>query len=77
MDQLYTINNFEDGATAREVNSPRTLEACLRTGIDPYELLPKSKKRFAKNKALTEEMVETKYNAYEVKRKGLIAIFSK
>lgn len=27
--------------TGEPVNSPRSLEACLRTGIEPDELLPK------------------------------------
>ena len=44
--ELVTIENFEEKAPAR-VNSPRTLEACLRQGVKPEELMPRCAKRRA------------------------------
>ena len=35
MELIITINNFEDGGVCRDINSPRSLEACLRAGLDP------------------------------------------
>ena len=36
-----TISIDEGIATGQRINSPRSLEACFRTGIEPEELLPK------------------------------------
>ena len=46
MNEIYSILNFESGGTPKVPNSPRTLEACLRSGIDPTSLLPKNLKEF-------------------------------
>lgn len=74
MEILVTVDNFEQNHGAyREINSPRTLEACLRTGLDPSELYPRSK-RFFNEKGLTPEMVNFKFDAFESKRKGSIFI---
>jgi hypothetical protein len=73
MESLITILNFED-YPSHEINSPRTLEACLRCGYEPNELLPKNKK-FFHSRELTDEMVTLKYEAFERKRKGLIESF--
>ena len=73
MENLYSVLNFEDGNTAHEINSPRSLEACLRAGLDPSELMPKTRKEFVK-KDLTDEMVDIKFQLFEKKRRG---IFSK
>jgi len=35
MELIIDINNFEDGGICRDINSPRSLEACLRSGLDP------------------------------------------
>ena len=35
-----SIENFEDNDVTREINSPRSLESCLRSGLDPSELYP-------------------------------------
>lgn len=69
MDNLYSIMNFEEGGAVRDVNSPRTLEACLMCGIDPAELKYKKPEKFI-SKTLTEEMTEKKYATFERKRKG-------
>lgn len=68
MESLITILNFED-YPGHEINSPRTLEACLRCGYEPNELYSKNKKSFFA-KDLTDEMITTKYEAFERKRKG-------
>ena len=39
MELIITINNFEDGGVCRDINSPRSLEACLRAGLEPSGLL--------------------------------------
>ena len=68
MEILFSVENFEENnGNYREINSPRTLEACLRSGLDPAELYPKSRAQFA-SKTLTKEMVDIKYDAFEKKR---------
>lgn len=69
MDVLISVENFEDGGTALEINSPRSLESCLRSGLDPSELFPKPYEKFA-SKGLTKEMVEIKLDNFEKKRRG-------
>jgi hypothetical protein len=52
------------------------LEACLRSGLDPAELFPKSRASFnAKN--LTKEMADIKFDAFEKKRLDKIDIVKK
>ena len=67
MEVLISIESFEDGENVREINSPRSLEACLRAGLDPSELYPKPKNRF-KTKKLNDEMIGMKYEHFEKKR---------
>lgn len=70
MEILISVDNFEEAnGRYREINSPRTLEACLRCGLDPSELYPKQK-RDLYEKGLTKEMMEIKMNFFEKKRKG-------
>lgn len=74
MEVLISIENFEEaGGKYREINSPRSLEACLRTGLDPSELYPRSKHEF-KEKGLTKEMLDIKYTTFENKRRDKITI---
>ena len=67
MENIYTIHSFEDAG--RAINSPRSLEACLRVGIDPSELVPRTLKSFAK-KGLEEDFVQKLHGNFERKRKG-------
>lgn len=69
MEVLISIDNFEDGENTREINSPRSLEACLRAGLDPSQLYPKSREAFV-SKKLTKEMIDVKYDHFEKKRQG-------
>lgn len=73
MDLIITVDNFEDGGAAREINSPRSLEACLRSGLDPKELLPKPRGAFV-SAQLTKEMVDAKVAMFEKKRKDKILV---
>ena len=70
MEVLISIENFEDASGKyREINSPRTLEACLRSGLDPSEVYPKPRGHL-KEKGLTPEMLDIKYQAFQNKRRG-------
>lgn len=71
MELIITIENFEDGGNVREINSPRTLEACLRSGLDPRELAPKPRGAFA-SKDLTKAMIDAKIQMFEKKRRDKI-----
>ena len=71
MEIPISVENFEDGETAREINSPRSLESCLRSGLDPSELFPKAFEKFS-CKNLTKEMVQIKLENFEKKRRGSI-----
>jgi len=65
--QLYNIHNFESGEAPRTLNSPRSLEACLRAGLDPSELLRQERESFDE-RGITEKMCDMKFNAFERKR---------
>lgn len=69
METLISVLNFEQAEGGAEINSPRTLEACLRAGYDPSELLPRQRRAF-KEKGLTEEMIDIKFSTFERKRQG-------
>eukprot|EP01038_Epipyxis_sp_PR26KG_P009960 gene9960-13393_t len=74
MDIVFSVENFEEnGGLYREINSPRTLEACLRSGLDPAELYPKKPDQFI-SAELTKQMVEIKFNTFEKKRQDKIQI---
>lgn len=70
MEILFSVENFEEpGGKYREINSPRSLEACLRSGLDPAELYPRPKRELM-SKTMTEEMLEIKFKTFERKRQG-------
>ena len=73
MESLYSIDNFEDGDACHEINSPRTLEACLRTGLDPSELMPKSRKSLTR-KYMSEEMIDLAVSQAQWKRGELLKV---
>jgi hypothetical protein len=73
MEVLISVENFEDATGKyREINSPRTLEACLRCGLDPTELYARPKGQF-KEKGLTPEMLDVKYQTFQTKRLGKLS----
>ena len=63
--ELITLQNFE--TAHKPINSPRALEACLRTGVDPATLLPKPLSYF-KKKYKKDEIVLMHHNYHENKR---------
>ena len=86
MEILITVENFEDSGASekyREINSPRSLEACLRSGLDPAELYPKPKNLFLRSlkssiratSPLTTEMMDIKFDAFNKKRSGFNIYF--
>jgi hypothetical protein len=75
MEVLISVDNFEEpNGRYREINSPRTLEACLRTGLDPTELYPRSKTEF-KDGNISKEMLDIKYGTFQSKREGKVPFF--
>ena len=67
-DTIITVSNFEDGGEYREITSPRTMEACLRCGLDPSDLYPVDKESL-RRKGMTLEMLDLKYQNIERKRR--------
>ena len=92
MEAIFTIENFEEGGSNVEINSPRSLgkvlfqflffhnnmftEACLRLGLDPIDLVRKPRRHYL-SKELTQEMVDIKYNFFERKRQERISAVKK
>ena len=74
--QMYNIHNFESGEAPRTLNSPRSLEACLRAGLDPSELLRQERESFDE-RGITEKMCDMKFNAFERKRHEKIKYMNK
>lgn len=73
MELLITIHNFDNPENIeKDINSPRSLEACLRSGYDTIELYPKGRSDFYEPH-LTDEMLEIKYQRFERKRQEKIA----
>lgn len=71
MEVLVSVENFEEpNGRYREVNSPRSLEACLRSGLDPSELYPRSKGSL-RERGLSPDKLEIKFTSFETKRKGI------
>ena len=71
--RLISLDNFIDSETgrARRINSPRSLESCLRQGIDPSELKPIKVDVFIQEEQeLTglKEVVVCKFEHYEERR---------
>ena len=61
------MENFMKGPKPRVINSPRSLESCLRQGLDPAELIPKSLSKFQAENALR-EVAQVKFEHYEERR---------
>ena len=65
--ELVSLENFMKGPKPRVINSPRSLESCLRQGLDPAELIPKSLSKFQAENALR-EVAQVKFEHYEERR---------
>jgi hypothetical protein len=57
---LVSLEDFMKGKKPRIINSPRSLEACLRQGLDPAELIPKSLAKFQEENDIR-EVAQVKY----------------
>ncbi len=66
-ESVVNINNFINGNEYNEINSPRTMEACLRQGIDPSELYPQDKESF-RTKGMSDGMLNLAFSNAERKR---------
>jgi hypothetical protein len=81
MEATLSILNFESGGPggkAGEITSPRSLNACLRVGFDPRELLPLPIDAFSMTadhkRHLTTEEQKIKYSHFEARRREKIRI---
>lgn len=70
--EIIDITNFESGDETRQINSPRTLESCLRQGIDPSELYTRDRGSFHQ-KGMTKDQLDLKYTNFQRKRQEKIA----
>ncbi|CAM9619138.1 unnamed protein product, partial [Ectocarpus sp. 13 AM-2016] len=73
---IKSVLNFEHDGKAEHISSPRSLEACLRSGCDPQDLMPRSPKTFAVKGELP-ELTEIRHNFFEARRKEKIAMVKK
>lgn len=69
MNNVRSIEHFEADPSHAPINSPRSLEACLRLGYNPAELLPRLKSDFQRP-TFTAEMVDIAARNAEKKRRG-------
>ena len=73
MDVQYNISNFEDENGCRPITSPRSVDACLKAGLEPNDLLPKPRKAFVRPN-LTDQMIDIAFNLEEKKRKEYVVM---
>jgi hypothetical protein len=64
---IVDINNFISGNEYKEINSPRSMEACLRQGLDPSELYPHEKESY-RRKGMSDAMLNIAFANAERKR---------
>lgn len=65
---LVTLDNFEEHVP-RPINSPRSLEACLRLGVDPLDLVARDVESFL-TKGTERALAEMQQQHFERRRKG-------
>ncbi|CAM9178745.1 unnamed protein product [Sphacelaria rigidula] len=74
---IKSVVNFEgEDGKAEPISSPRSLEACLRSGWDPQELMPRKPKSFAVRGELP-ELTEIRHNFFETRRKEKVEAVKK
>ncbi len=69
---MTTLENFDPHQTKARINSPRSLDACKRQGIDPNELLYVSMEEYkqrVKKRGLDPELLKIRWEHHEEKRK--------
>ena len=67
--ELVSIDNFHEHPN-EQINSPRTLEACLRCGVDTAELYPQPIDAFKANNREVFALTKIKFDHCEEKRQG-------
>ena len=74
MEVAFSVLDFEKGRNgmAAPITSPRSLDACLRAGYDPNELLPAFPEAFPKSldgkRQLTKDEQMKRYEHFEARR---------
>ena len=67
--KVISLDNADFSKKSQIINSPRSLEACLRVGVDPYELyklnMDEFKKKYPDVKKLSQELLKYRYEAEE------------
>ena len=66
-DQAVNLENF--AGTNKAINSPRSLEACLRQGVDPAQLVPRE---FVVKKGELEDVARFEHGHYDKRRLGTL-----
>lgn len=66
-----SLENLDDYEQRRTVNTPRSLEACYREGIDPSELLYRPPEDFYEQ-GLSPRIQELNFSLFEAKRKDSV-----
>ncbi|CDW85779.1 UNKNOWN [Stylonychia lemnae] len=80
--KYISLENFDDSAKdALLINSPRSLEACRRQGIEPRELVFQSLKKFKKSlgieaNSLTPQIIQMRYEHFEQRRREKLQILT-
>ena len=67
--ELVSIDNFAKHP-GKPIDSPRTLEACLRCGVDTAELYPQPPEAFKASPQEVFALTKIKYDHFEEKRQG-------
>ncbi|CDW82720.1 UNKNOWN [Stylonychia lemnae] len=68
---MISLENLDDYNGRALLNSPRSLEACQRIGLNPKELIYKPIEDF-KDKNLDHQIVQIRYQHHESKRRELL-----
>ena len=67
--KVISLDNADFSNKSQIINSPRSLEACLRVGVDPSELyklnMDEFKKKYPDVKKLSQELLKYRYEAEE------------
>ena len=66
-DQTVNLENF--AGTNKAINSPRSLEACLRQGVDPAQLVPQE---LVLKKGELEDVAKFEHEHYDKRRLGTL-----
>ena len=74
--KVISLDNADFSKKSQILNSPRSLEACLRIGVEPFELYKLSveefKNKYPDVKRLSKDLFDLRYNAEEEFRNNTI-----